>query len=304
MTIEAANLTIYPARMQSHDWNDLKYLLALHRTGRLTEAGRALGVSETTVARRVKALERSLEATLFLRSANGRYEPTDAALQILPQAEVIEARNAAIREVSGESADRVTGRVRISSVPIIVNRFLVPRLSALARLHPGLIVELVPTSNNLDLSKREADLAVRFARPSGGGLRTKAQKLGEISFAAYAASVISPDQCRILKWTTYDEAHSDLPQARWLENIERSAELRANLRVADAETAMQAVAEGVGKSLLPRAIASSDPRFRAIELEGDTGYPTREVWLLSHVDQTSRLSITVAKDWLTSLDWA
>ncbi|WP_120631581.1 LysR family transcriptional regulator [Ruegeria sp. EL01] len=289
--------------MQGHDWNDLKYLLALHREGKLTQAGRTLGVSETTVARRIKTLEQSLGTTLFLRSASGRYEPTDAALHILTHAETIEASNAALREVSGESANGASGSVRISSVPIIVNRLLVPGLAALERLHPSLTVELVPTSFNLDLSKREADLAVRFARPSEGGLRTKAQKLGELSFAAYAASFISPDQHAELRWITYDEAHLDLPQARWLESAAKSSGLRANLKVVDAETGMQAVAEGIGKALLPRAIAAGDARLREVEQEGDAKYPTREVWLLSHVDQTSRLSIKAVKAWLSSLDW-
>lgn len=289
--------------MQGHDWNDLKFFLALYREGKLTQAGRSLGVSETTVARRLKALEQSLETKLFLRGANGRNEPTDAALQILRCAEAIEADNAAIEKISGESANEVAGSVRISSVPIIVNRFLVRSLAALTSLHPRLTVELVPTSSNLDLSKREADLAVRFARPSDGGLRTKAQKLGELSFAPYAASFISRDQYCDLRWITYDDAHMDLPQARWLEGVAKSSELRASLRVADAETGMQAAAEGFGKTILPTAIASCDPRLREITFEADVRYPTREVWLLSHVDQTSRLSIKVAKDWLIGLDW-
>lgn len=289
--------------MQSHDWNDLKYLLSLHREGKLTEAARTVGVSETTVARRIKTLEQALETTLFLRSSNGRYEPTDAALEILAHAEAIEASNAAIKGISGERTHRVTGCVRLSAVPIIVNRFLVPSLIELNQLHPSLTVELVPTADNLDLSKRDADLSVRFARPSGGGLRTKTQKLGELAFAPYAASWISPDHYGTLGWITYAETHSDLPQARWLEAAAKASELRASLRVTDIETAMQAVAEGIGRTLLPSAIVSSDPRFREIEPEGDAGFPSREVWLLSHTDQTSRLSITATKDWLTSLHW-
>ena len=289
--------------MQSHDWNDLKYLLALHREGKLTEAGRTVGVSDTTVARRIKMLEEALATTLFLRSANGRYEPTDAALQILSHAESIEASHAAICAISGESTNRVTGSVRLSAVPVIVNRFLVPQLPSLTRLHPDLNIELVPSADNLNLSKREADLSVRFARPSDGGLRTKAQKLGEISFVACAASFISPEQCATLGWITYDEAHSRLPQAIWLERTARSEDLRAGLRITDVETAMQAVAAGIGKTLLPRAVVLSDPRFRVIEPEDCAKFPSREVWMLSHVDQTSRASITAAKEWLISLNW-
>ena len=86
--------------MQGHDWNDLKYLLALHREGKLTQAGRTLGVSETTVARRIKTLEQSLGTILFLRSANGRYEPTDTALHILTHAETVN-RHAKLTHLGG-----------------------------------------------------------------------------------------------------------------------------------------------------------------------------------------------------------
>jgi len=289
--------------MQRHDWNDLKYLLALHRAGKLTEAGRTVGVSDTTVARRIKTLEEALETTLFLRGANGRYEPTDAALRILSHAESIEDSHAAISAISGESTNKVTGSVRLSAVPVIVNRFLVPQLPSLVGLHPDLSIELVPSADNLDLSKREADLSVRFARPSYGGLRTKSQKLGEVSFVACAASFISSKQYASLGWITYDQAHSHLPQARWLEKTATSEDLRAGLRVTDVETAMQAAAAGIGKTLLPRAVVASDPRLRTIEQEGCTEFPNREVWMLSHVDQTSRVSITAAKEWLMHLSW-
>lgn len=294
---------IYSAKMQTHDWNDLKYLLALHRRGKLTHAGRSLRVSDTTVARRLKALEQSLGTKLFLRGPNGRYEPTDAALQILKHAEVIEAANAAIETVSGQGTDDLNGSVRISSVPIIVNHFILPHLAALTRLHPQLSIELVPTSGNLDLSKREADLAVRFARPSAGGLRIRAQKLGELAFAVYTACFIPPDQISDLSWITYDEAHGDLSQARWLEAAAKSSDLCANLKVSDAETGMQAAAEGIGKTLLPKTIASRDPRLQEVPFAGKAGYPTREVWMLSHGDQVSRASIKAAKDWLTGLEW-
>lgn len=301
--IESVSLSTYSAKMQSHDWNDLKYLLALHREGKLTKAARMVRVSDTTVARRIKTLEEALATTLFLRSANGRYEPTDAAVQILSHAESIETSHAAISTISAENTNRATGSVRLSAVPVVVNRFLVPQLPTLIRMHPNLSIELVPSADNLDLSKREADLSVRFARPSDGGLRTIAQKLGEVSFVACAASSISSEQCASLGWITYEEGLFRLPQAHWLERATKSEELRAGLRVSDVETAIQAVAAGIGKSLLPRAVVFSNPRFRAIETEDCVKLPSREVWMLSHVDQTPRMSITAVKQWLISLNW-
>jgi len=290
--------------MQSHNWNDLKYFLALYRTGKLKEAGHSLGTSESTVARRIKAFEQEVGASLFLRSAAGRYEPTDATLQILGHAEAVERENLAVREISSRNADWVTGCVRVSSVPIIVNRVLVPNLKTLIGRNPHLTIELVPTSNNLDLSKREADLAVRFARPAEGGLRTMAQKLGELTFGAYSPSSLALKESQSLGWITYDDAYSDLPQARWLEEAATgSVGTRSCLRVSDAETALEAVANGLGKTLLPDVVANADRRLHALSHECQAKYPIRDVWLLSHVDQTARPSVIAAKEWLTDLPW-
>lgn len=290
--------------MPSYDWNDLRYLLALHRAGKLKPAGHSVGTSETTVARRVRALEARLGTALFLRSAKGRYEPTHAALQILTHAETIERESLAIQDLTGKITKQVVGSLRISAVPIVVNRVLVPHLGSLIRKYPRLTIELVPASSNLDLSKREADLAVRFARPAGGGLRTKAQKLGEMSFSAYVARSVSPERAVSLGWITYDDAHSDLPQARWLEAVTtNSAEPRACLKVADAETALEATANGFGKTLLPQVVANADTRLRPVQAESDATFPAREIWLLAHVDQASRSSIMAAKEWLGRIPW-
>lgn len=193
--------------------------------------------------------------------------------------------------------------MRLSAVPFIVNRFLVPQLPTLTHLHPDLSIELIPSAENLSLCKREADLSVRFARPSDGGLRIKAQKLGDVSFVACAAGSITPEQCATLGWITYDEAHSRLPQANWLERTARTEGLRVGLRVTDMETAIHAVAAGIGKTLLPRAVVMSDARFRVIEPEGCAEYPSREVWMLSHKDQAARASIAATKEWLLHINW-
>lgn len=290
--------------MQSLDWNDLRYFLALHRAGKLKPAARATGASETTVTRRIRALEQALGAPLFLRGAAGRYEPTDTALRILPHAEAVENETRTIRETTGAAAHDIAGTVRISAVPIIVNRVLVPHLQALARTHPQLTVELVPNADNLDLSRREADLALRFARPDSGGLRTKARKLGEMAFGPYAARAAPPDGTDAPGWITYDDARSGLPQARWLDTAaNRPATTRAGLKVADAETALEAVARGLGQSLLPRMIADADPRLRPLDVDGNERLPVRELWLLSHADQGARASVAAAVDWLAALPW-
>ncbi|PVB62650.1 LysR family transcriptional regulator [Labrenzia sp. 011] len=289
--------------MQSHDWNDLKYLLALHRSGKLKEAGLATGVSDTTIARRVRRIEDALGVSLFLRSASGLYEPTDAGLEIIAHAERVERENIAIGEKLGGIAGRVTGVVRISSVPVIVNRVLIPALSSLTAKHPQLAIELVPSAGNLDLSRREADLAVRFARPARGGLRVRAQKLGELAFDVYGPK--REGNPKALPWIGYDEACSGLPQAQWIEaELAHEGATRAPLRVTDAETALEAAGAGLGRTILPRLIADKDPRLSRIPGRDGAALPLRDVWLLSHVDQSARASLAVVKDWLVGISWS
>ncbi len=290
--------------MQDHDWNDLKYVLALHRTGRLSLAGNATDVSETTVARRIKALEAKLGVVLFVRGELGIFEATDAGLQAVERAEIVEQENHVLREAVGRLTTGPTGVVRISSVPVIVNRILVPRLGSLRELHPGLTVELVPESRNLDLSKREADLAIRFSRPNTGGLQTKARKIGELRFAVFGPANVSLNELDRLPWIGYDDTHRSLPQAKWLRAVsDRLAPSLDILRVADLETALEAVVGGLGRTILPDIVGRADARLKILPLAGHPAPPVREVWLLSHADQTARASVGAAKEWLSDLDW-
>lgn len=282
----------------------MKYLLALHRSGKFREAGLAAGVSETTISRRLRRIEETLGVTLFLRSAAGLYEPTDAGYELIAHAEAVERENIAIQEKLGGVAGSVSGVVRISSVPIIVNRVLVPALASLTRKHPQLAVELVPSPGNLDLSRREADLAVRFARPAHGGLRIRAQKLKELAFGIYGPRPDGDASPETLPWIGYDEAHSGLPQAQWIEaELTREGAPRAPLRVTDAETALEAAAAGLGRTILPRLVADRDKRLSNLPVRDVAALPAREVWLLSHVDQSARASVSVVKDWLVGMAW-
>lgn len=280
--------------MQGHNWNDLRYALALHRAGTLAAAGRMLGANETTVARRLRALERALGAPLFVRGGAGRHEATEAGRTAISAAERVERENIVLGDVMGRVAGLLSGSVRITSVPMLVNRVLVPRLGAFRAAHPGVTVELVPEARNLSLSRREADLALRLARPEAGGLGTRAQKLGALGFAAYG-----PAEAEAAEWIGYDEAHAHLPQARWLAAVGADG---SGLRVADAETALEAVAAGLGRTLLPRILGDADARLRRLDIAD--GRPEREVWLLSHAEDAGRGAIAAAKAWLRSVDWA
>ncbi|MEQ9609754.1 MAG: LysR family transcriptional regulator, partial [Kiloniellaceae bacterium] len=141
-------------------WSDLRVVLALSRAGTLSAAAERLGVDQTTVGRRLAALERALEGRLFLRE-RGALTPTALGEQAVARAEQMEAAMAALEAAASASGAAVAGRVRITAVPILVNQLIVPRLAALLSRFPGLEVEANADSRNLSLSRRETDIALR-----------------------------------------------------------------------------------------------------------------------------------------------
>ncbi len=166
------------------DWNDLRFFLAVARTGRLTAAAKTLSVNHSTVERRISALERAMGARLFDRRPDG-YTLSPKGAELIPIAEEIEARWLdATAKVSGADAS-LRGTVRIGAPDGLGTFFLAPRLARLGETMPGLRFELVAMPLVLNPTKREADIAVGFARPARGHLTTR--KMTDYSLRLYAS---------------------------------------------------------------------------------------------------------------------
>lgn len=286
--------------MQDYDWNNLKYLLALHRGGTLHRAAQICGVNETTVARRIARLEKQFGGSLFLRGTSGEAELTDLGLHVLSYARRMETEYQTLQATALQSEAGVAGTVRLTSVPLIINYIIAGASQDLLIRHPNLTLELVPGADNMDLTRREADIALRFARPRHGGLKVKAQKLGQLRFAPYASGAEMAGQ---LPWVCYDDTHAGLPQAQWMEREAHAEGIPVPLRVSDAATALEAVAAGTGKTLLPEIIGDKDSRIRRLPDKGLPELPARDLWMLSHKDQAGRATVQVVKEWLTGLNW-
>src|SRR6267154_1449301 len=114
--------------MQDLDWNDLRYILCLSRTGRIAGAARNLGVNETTVARRLTRVEGLLGVRLFERHA-GVLRPTDSGQIVIRRAERIELDVDAVKDGVTSADSIAAGKVRITAVPMVLNYVLIPALS-------------------------------------------------------------------------------------------------------------------------------------------------------------------------------
>lgn len=169
--------------MATPDWDLFQSLHAVLAAGTLSAAAKARGLTQPTLGRHIDTLERQLGAPLFLRSPRG-LQPTDLAITLKPHLEdMAAAAAAALRDVS-ESADGAGGVVRVAASEIMGVEVLPEILTSFREQHPRVDVELVLSNKLEDLTRRDADIAVRMARPTQGTL--VARKVGDLGFGFYA----------------------------------------------------------------------------------------------------------------------
>ncbi|MBQ0923565.1 LysR family transcriptional regulator [Saccharopolyspora endophytica] len=165
--------------------DDLRYLLALARTGRLVAAASALGVDHTTVSRRISALEKAVGVRLVERGADG-WELTDTGRSVAESARPIEEaiENVATVAAGGDVAS-LRGTVRVTAPDGFGALFVAPALTRIQRAHPHLNVDLITATRELTVHQSGFDLAVAVGSPQGSRLVT--EKLAEYSLSLYAA---------------------------------------------------------------------------------------------------------------------
>lgn len=151
------------------NWDDVRVFLAVCRASTLRGAARILNVDQATVGRRIAALEKSLGATLFLRTSDG-YALTAVGEAALKSVEKMEHSALELeRQIQGLD-DRLTGSVRVSTTDSLAIDFLIPAIACLHEQHPDVQVQLDASTQILSLAKREADIAVRNTRPDNPDL--------------------------------------------------------------------------------------------------------------------------------------
>ncbi len=168
-----------------YDWNDLKAFLAVSRGGSTLAAAKALGVNQTTVARRVESLEAALGLKLFERGQAGS-RLTEAGHDLVAEAERVE--QAADRFGNRAAGHRrgLAGVIRVTATEMIANLMLMPGIVEFRKTHPEIHTDLIITDRPLDIQAGEADVAIR----SGAALATSdliARKLGDHEFALYCS---------------------------------------------------------------------------------------------------------------------
>ena len=156
---------------KTRNWDDLRYFLAVARTGTLTAAAAQTGTEHTTVARRILALEEGLDRRLFHKSNLG-YALTEAGEALLGTAEAMESAFVS-GSAAGGTGRSVSGTVRIGAPDGFGSVFLAARMHRLTEAHPGLEVEIMATARIFSLSKREADIVISLSAPQQARVVTR-----------------------------------------------------------------------------------------------------------------------------------
>jgi DNA-binding transcriptional LysR family regulator len=260
-------------------WDDLRIVLAVLRSGSFSGAAAALGIEQSTVSRRVAQLESELGSLLFERHQTGLC-PTQLAERLREPAERMEGEVLSIVDAASHAADVIEGRVRIALTESLAVHVVIPHLlKRLRASHPRLQVDLITSTLAADLGRREADLAIRFFRPSQGDLVAK--RIGLLPTAVLAHRAYAATRAGVpaqeLDWIVLELPEGTGPDASFLaEHLPVTPALLTNNHLAQVE----AVRAGLGVALLARAHLTLDPELVALELGLPTG-PIVEMWLVA-----------------------
>lgn len=282
-------------------WDQLRLFLALMRGRTLAEAGKRMALDASSVSRRLSRLEEELGITLFDRTRDGLL-PTEAAESLLAHAEEVEQGVARFSAATDRIETRVEGMVRITAPPGVADSFVAPLLPELSALHPALLIELDASIAFADLTRREADLALRTIRPQSGDLLvTQVVSTREIPMAApaYAASVGRLRNLADVRWMGWGAELAHLPSMRWLKT--HAPSVVPVLRTNSASTMLAAANAGLGVAILPEPylLTGLTPIARTRDLAPAwESLPVSELWLVAHRAQRRVPRIAAVWDFL------
>ena len=260
------------------NWDDMRTILALVRAGTLAGAADALSVSYTTVARRVQRAEEMLGRPLFERRPEGYFASPEAEELARAAARMEAQEQAALRHLSGRDQG-LSGPLTLTAPQLLIQTHLAPFLAGFCRDNPEIELTVRATNDVLDLTRREADLAIRISKSPGDnlvGLHLADQKTTCVALPEIVAGAIS-DPSATLDWVIYT-GHSAPPKSA----LALYPNYRIRARFDDMTSLIAAAKAGLGVTRMPVYLGRNDPELKPLPgLEPQDYAP---IWVLSHQD--------------------
>jgi DNA-binding transcriptional LysR family regulator len=263
--------------MNSPDWDDLRYLLAVARHGSAAAAARALDVTHATVLRRVQSAEQQFGLRAFER-AGGRFRVAEQAKPLLEMAEAIERQMQDTGRHLAARQSALQGTVRLTTTEALMEGLLPPLLVAFSQHHPAITLEIVVTNQVLDLDRHEADVTIRPAAKPPESL--VGMRLAKLAFAVYGTSASRPPagmDLAAMNWLMPDGALANSPVGRWVRD--KVAPQHTVLK-ADSWVTLRRMAEaGLGVAPLPCFLANG---CAGLQWLADAPEASSQLWVLTH----------------------
>lgn len=267
------------------NWDDLRYYLAVARSGSLSAAARELSVSHATVLRRIDHLETDLGVKLFKRLQSG-YQLSEAGAILLDEATAIAAGLDTLQAKVQGRDDALAGSIRIAQTENVVVD-LYPLYARFSADHPAIKLQVLLSPNPVNLNKLEADVAIRQTESPGELL--VGRKVGQVRFSAYASAdylsrFTHAPALADLDWVLWDRSVSDwgIEDSCFHQLFRQVPAPRVVMETASYSEIVSAVRAGMGASFLSRQIARQHPELVPIprcEIEASTS-----LWVLTHRD--------------------
>ena len=264
------------------DWDDLRYFIAVARSGSLAGAARDLGVNHSTVFRRIDALEDRLGVRLFDRHREG-YALTVAGDEMRETVERVSAEIDTMERRIGGRDLRLSGPLAVTTTDDLVTYLLGPSLAGFQAEYPGIELSVILDNQFFNLSRRQADVAIR---PTTAPPETLVgRRVATLAFAVYAAAGHVPsDTSRKalagLPWITFDDALGHLSAAKWLKATYGGAPVA--LRSNNLMTMITGAQNAMGLALLPCFAGDALPGLERVS--GLIKEASSALWLLTHED--------------------
>lgn len=282
--------------MHSLDWDNVRHFLEVVRSGSVTQAALRLGVNQTTVSRRITALEERLGKKLFERSGHG-WVITPVGERLISSAEhMAEEANTIERHVFADSQE-LSGQLKVTVADVCTQYLMMPAIQSFAQMYPDVDLEVIATRSLLDLAAREADVALRSTDEPPPNLVGK--RIAQLAYAIYGTQ-------EVLERAQASPNGGDIPCITWIGDgstrppwIERSfPKTRRVYRTSELGVMLQMAKQGTGMSQIPCVLGDPDPllhRIPARYVEPGWG-----LWVLSHVDLRTTARVRIFKDFLVA----
>jgi len=279
-----------PSR-QAMDWDDVRVFLAVAREGSMRAAGRALGLSQPTIARRLAAFEASFSGSpVFDRLPDGlRLNP--AGEQLIPEAESVENAMLALERRRAAVSPSLSGTVRVA-IGECAGGFLARCLAGTTgtALPPGIVVELVDElRQRANLVRRQADMALRHEPPESGDYYVA--KLGTFGVAVYRRR-----GAEAAAWVGYTEEQAHWPTAQWVQRQVEETGMPVACGASSMLMRVEAIRAGTGRGELPCYVGDGHPLLERL------GPPIPELaaayWVVVHRDLRRSALVRAVIDWI------